>query len=133
MYRGKTVYSTTHKSAHRPHRRDVTHIYKLFFIEILSFSKVNRNERVFPHTNPSISNVTQQCWHLPMLIFWAWVTCGFHLSCEEAFKWKSFSKVCLSSIRHNTKPAEKTHKQNHFWKVKRIFRNSSDTLLAFLE
>ena len=48
MYRGKTVYSTTHKSAHGPHRRDVTHIYKLFFIEILSFSKVNRNDRFFP-------------------------------------------------------------------------------------
>ena len=48
MYRGKTVYSTTHKLAHGPHRRDVTHIYKLFFIEILSFSKVNRNDRFFP-------------------------------------------------------------------------------------
>ena len=48
MYRGKTVYSTTHKWAHGPHRRDVTHIYKLFFIEILPFSKVNRNDRFFP-------------------------------------------------------------------------------------
>ena len=44
LYREKTVYSTTikdgHKSAHGPHRRDVTHILckMLFFIEILSFS-----------------------------------------------------------------------------------------------
>ena len=48
MYRGKTVYSTTHKSAHGPHRRDVTHIYKLFFIEILSFSKVTETIDFFP-------------------------------------------------------------------------------------
>ena len=38
LYGEKTVYSTTHKLAHGPHRRDVTHILckiSCFFIEIL--------------------------------------------------------------------------------------------------
>ena len=42
LYSEKTVHSATHKSAHGPHRRDVTHILCkvscFFFIEILSFS-----------------------------------------------------------------------------------------------
>ena len=40
----------------------------VFFIEILSFSKVTV-------TNPYTSNVTEQCRYSPMLIFRAWATC----------------------------------------------------------
>ena len=35
-----------------------------------------RNDRFFSHTNPYISNVTQQCRCSPMLIFRAWATCA---------------------------------------------------------
>ena len=35
-----------------------------------------RNERFFSHSNPYISNVTQQCWCSPLLIFRAWATSG---------------------------------------------------------
>ena len=55
--REKTVYSTIHKtadkSAHRPHRRDVSHIsckvLKLFFIEILSFPYVTETIGFSPY------------------------------------------------------------------------------------
>ena len=49
----------------------------VFFIEILSFSYDTETIGFFPHTNPYILNVTQQCRCLPVLIFRAWATCGY--------------------------------------------------------
>ena len=74
------------KSAHGPHRRDVTHIlckvscfffFCIIIFEILPFSQVTETIGFSPHTNPYISNVTQQCWCSPMLIFRAWATCAY--------------------------------------------------------
>ena len=80
----KTVYIKTHKIGHKsarePHRRDVTHILSkvsCFFFHWNPFIYVGyRNDRFFTHTNPYISNVTQQCRCSPVLIFRAWATCG---------------------------------------------------------
>ena len=36
-----------------------------------------RNDKFFSHTNPYISNVTQQCRCSPMLIFRAWLPVGY--------------------------------------------------------
>ena len=58
-----------HKTINRP-----VHILK----GKLSFIFVGfRNDRFFLHTNPYISNVTQQCRCSPMLIFRTWATCDF--------------------------------------------------------
>ena len=65
-----------HKSARGPHRRDVTHLSKVSCFYRNPFIFVGyRNDRFFPHTNPYILNVTQQCRCSPMFIFRSWVTC----------------------------------------------------------
>ena len=67
----------SHKSARGPHRRDVTHILSeasFFYWNPFIFVGY-RNDRFFSHTNPYISNVTQQCRCSP-IIFRAWATCG---------------------------------------------------------
>ena len=58
------------------HRRDVTHILcKVSCFYWNPFILVGyRNDRLFPHINPYISNVTQQRRSSPMLIFRAWAT-----------------------------------------------------------
>ena len=68
-----------HKSAHKPHRRDVTHILckeSRFLLKSFHFLGYG-NDRFFLHTNPYISTVTQQCRCPPMLIFRAWATCDY--------------------------------------------------------
>ena len=83
LCREKTVYRTWnplngHKSAHRPHRRDVTHIFckvSCFLLKSFHFRWL-RKRWVFSHTNPYISNVMQQSRWSRMLIFRAWATCG---------------------------------------------------------
>ena len=59
MYREKTVYITTHKSARGPRRRDVTHILsKVSCFSLKSFIFVGyRNDRFFPDINPYISAI----------------------------------------------------------------------------
>ena len=77
-----------HKSAHGPHGRDVTHILckvtGLFLLKSFHFRRLQKR-KVFPHTNPYISDVTQQCRCSPMLIFRAWATCD--LIALTAKKW----------------------------------------------
>ena len=81
--RSQAIYSLQytplngHKSTHGPHRRDVTHILCRVSCFYGNFDFVGyRNDRFFPHTNPYIMNVMQQCLCSPMLIFRAWATCG---------------------------------------------------------
>ena len=65
LYREKTVYIKTHKTAIN---RDVTHILSkvsCFLLQSFHFRRLHtgyRNDRfIFSHTNPYILNVTQQC------------------------------------------------------------------------
>ena len=58
-----------------------------------------RNDRLFSHTNPYISNVTQQCRCSPMLIFRAWATCGLIKSCQFTMKCYRVRARFLVSLR----------------------------------
>ena len=79
-------YIKTHKTAiNRPvdqpgETRYVTHILSkvsCFLLKSFHFRTLYRNDRFFPHTNPYISNVTEQCRCSPMLIFRAWATYAY--------------------------------------------------------
>ena len=63
LYREKTAYIKTHETARGPHRRDVTHILSKvsgFLLKSFHFRRLQRRQVFFPHTNPYISNITQQ-------------------------------------------------------------------------
>ena len=60
----KSTEKNGHKSTSGPHRKDVTHILRKVsrFLKLKSFHiRKLQKRQVFPHTNPYISNVTQQC------------------------------------------------------------------------
>ena len=66
-----------YKSAHGPHRRDVTHILSQSrCISVISFHFYRLTIGFFPHKNPYISNVMQQYRCSAMRIFRAWATCA---------------------------------------------------------
>ena len=80
MYREKTVYITTHKSARGPRRRDVTHILSkvsCFLLESFYFRRLQKRQVFFRYRSlyfEDSSNVTQQCR--------AWATYGHYLHSE---------------------------------------------------
>ena len=53
----------------------------------------------FSHTNPYISNVTQQCRCSPMLIFRAWATCAQTRNNHPEIGARHAGKMVISSIR----------------------------------
>ena len=55
--------------------------------------------RFFSHTNPYISNVTQQCRCSPMLIFRAWATCAQTRNNHPEIGARHAGKMVISSIR----------------------------------
>jgi len=78
---GYSRYTTDSPSSKYKHRRPLTLLHNIRNIRICMEKKpvvsvTYENERFFCHTNPHISNVMQQCWCLPMLIFRAWATCA---------------------------------------------------------
>ena len=77
------------------HRRDVTHILSkvsCFYWNPFIFVGY-RNGRLFPHTNPYISNVTQQRRSSPMFIFRAWATSAWVI-------WPLYHFVMTSTAFH---------------------------------
>ena len=58
-----------------------------------------RSSRFFPHTNPYISNVWQQCRCSPMLIFRAWTTYAQTRNSHPEIGARHAGKMAISSFR----------------------------------
>ena len=71
-----------HKSAHGPHRRDLTHtlckVTELFFIEILSFSQVTETIGFFPYKSLYLECYAAMSMFADAHLFRAWATCSLY-------------------------------------------------------
>ena len=77
LYRERKPFKKTHKTAINWPVDHILSKVSCFLFKSFQFRRLSyRNDRFFPHSNPYISNVSQQCRCSPMLIFRAWATCA---------------------------------------------------------